>query len=501
MDKNFIKNVSILSVINIIVRIIGLFYRIPLTNIIGNEGNGYYGSAYNVYTIVLLISSTSIPMAVSKILSSNQFKTEEKSKVFHCMIIYSLLVGILGASICYIFAPILTVGNQNAIPVLKMLAPTIFFSSIIGTFRGYFQSKKNMTPTAISQLVEQMVNAIVSIGASYLLVKVHTNNKTVWGAIGGASGTLLGAIASLIFLIFLFIKKREKETIVSDINTKNIYKVLIFTMFPMILSTLVHNMSTTIDMTLYYNLLQWKGEDYKTLTVLYGIYSGQFLVIFHIPTALVATVSTSVMPLISGEKNKQKKIKAIQNALKITAIIAFPCVIGLMLLNKPILQLLFHQDVVALNFSAKLLFWGSFAIIGTSFTTVSITILQGLNHMKTPIRNIALSVSIQTILNILLFCFTNLNIFVLIVSIISYSILTCIFNFWSLSKEIPIKALIIASIKTPFVASLVMGCYLIVLNFVANLISLRNIVYVTLALIGSIFIYFLILKKRILFTE
>lgn len=501
-DKTFIRNVSVLSFVGILVRIIGLFYRIPLTNIIGNEGNGYYGSAYNIYTMILLISSTSIPMAVSKLLSSNQWKKEEKSEVFRCMIIYAFISGFIGSEICYSFAHILTIGNTKAIPVLKMLAPTIFFSSLMGTFRGYFQSKKNMVPTAISQLIEQLINAIVSISMAYFLIRSVGQNKAIWGAVGGATGTLAGAIAGFIFLLILYfsLKKKEKKEKRIKGNKKEIYKVLILTMIPMILSTFVHNIGSTIDMTLFYNILQWKGMDYQNLSNLYGVYSGQFLVLYHIPTALVATISISIMPLISSAKTKKEIKENSYKAMQTTCMIIFPCVAGLILLAEPILQVLFHQSGEYFILSVKFLQFGIIGTIGTSFTTVMITILQGLNHMKTPIKNITISIIIQTILNTFLFLFTDLNIYVLIVSTITYSILTCYLNMKSLSKDIPIFKVWIKSIKIPLIATTIMIIVLIFLIYLQTICQLSIYLFLVISICLSIFIYFgfyfLLYKKQ-----
>ena len=141
----------------ILVRIIGVLYRSPVTSIIGDEGNGYYSIAYNIYAMVLLISSYSIPMAVSKVVSGKlalkQYK--EAHKVFRCALIYVLIVGAIASLFTFFGASILVPDSQtNAIPVLRVLAPAIFLSGFLGVLRGYFQAHSTMMPTSISQIIE-----------------------------------------------------------------------------------------------------------------------------------------------------------------------------------------------------------------------------------------------------------------------------------------------------------------------------------------------------------
>lgn len=505
MNKNFIKNVSALTLVGILVRIIGLFYRIPLTNIIGNEGNGYYGSAYNIYTMILLLSSTSIPMAISKTLAGDLFKEEDKKNIFLYMLIYAIILGFLGSSVCYLFAPILTIGNLKAIIVLRMLSPTIFFSAIMGTFRGYFQSKKNMIPTALSQLFEQIGNAIVSIGMAYILVHHSSSDKAMWGAVGAASGTLIGVIVGLIFLIIMFINKEKfKFKKIDKTQLLKIYKVLLLTMLPMILGTFIHNIGATIDMTLFYNILKVKGVTYDNLTNYYGIFSGQYLVLYHLPTALAAAISISIMPSISASKTKDELKEHLYIAFKITSFIVIPSVLGIIFLSKPLLILLFHQDEQSLNIANKLVSFGLIGAIGTSFTTISTTLLQGLNYMKEPVRNIGFAIIIQSILNSFLLYFTNLNIYSLIISGVFTSFLTVYLNFKSLNKEIVLKLIFFKAIKPSIISSFIMSIYLIIILFIKQLLKFNNYIYISISIIGGILIYcysYIKLEKNVILLE
>ena len=159
--NTLLRNTSILMAATIISRVIGLLYRSPLGETIGNEGLGYYSTASNLYTILLLISSYSIPMAVSKIVSERLALKEYRNahRVFHGALIYAVIVGGIAALVAFFGGKFLLPYNQqNALLALRVLAPTIFFSAVLGVLRGYFQAHSTMMPTSISQIIEQVFN-------------------------------------------------------------------------------------------------------------------------------------------------------------------------------------------------------------------------------------------------------------------------------------------------------------------------------------------------------
>ena len=168
---------GILAAAGIISRIIGLLYRGPLHSVIGDLGMGYYQSAYNFYTIVLLVSSYSIPAAISKVIAQKLGVKEYRNahRIFLCAMLYVLVVGGV-ASLFLFFGAGLFVEGEAAIPVLRTFAPTIFVYGILGVLRGYFQAHKSMSQTSVSQILEQVVNAAVSVGAAYLLINSVMGN-------------------------------------------------------------------------------------------------------------------------------------------------------------------------------------------------------------------------------------------------------------------------------------------------------------------------------------
>ena len=178
--SGFLKQGSILAVASILVRLIGMIYRIPMANIIGDEGNGVYSAAFEIYNILLIISSYGMPMAVSKMVSAKISQKRYKSayKIFRCSMTVSICTGGIAALFVYfgadwIEAKFFSKYSGIAVP-LRVLAPTIFIVAVMGVFRGLFQGHRTMLPTAISQIFEQVVNAFVSVGAAYFFMRAHS---------------------------------------------------------------------------------------------------------------------------------------------------------------------------------------------------------------------------------------------------------------------------------------------------------------------------------------
>ena len=170
-SNSIVKQASILALAGILVRIIGLLYRSPLTAMILDEGNGYYSTAYNIYALVLLISSYSIPTAISKLISEKIALKEYKNvkRILKCVFIYVCAIAGSAAILLFILAPFIV--DVNAVPALRVLCPTIFLSGLLGVFRGYFQAHKTTVYTSVSQIIEQIFNAVVALLAAYIFIQ------------------------------------------------------------------------------------------------------------------------------------------------------------------------------------------------------------------------------------------------------------------------------------------------------------------------------------------
>ena len=215
--EDYIAQGSILAVAVVITKIIGVVYRIPLTNILGDEGNGFYGYAYQVYAIALMLSSLSLPTAVSKLVSVRMAVGQRRNafRVFLCSLIFAVSVGIIISLAIFLGAGAISEHMMKApfsVYALKVLSPGLLIVAVMAVLRGYFQGLGTMVPTAVSQIIEQIINAVVSIvGASVLFgMGSRAGEKAgeellgpAYGAAGGTLGTVIGAAAGLLFLLFV----------------------------------------------------------------------------------------------------------------------------------------------------------------------------------------------------------------------------------------------------------------------------------------------------------
>ena len=209
---NFVIQGSILALAGILVRIIGMLYRMPLNDIIGKQGNGYYTSAFNVYNILLILSSYSMPVAVSKMISARIARGEYRncSRILKAALIYATVIGGVAAVVLWFGADLFAelIKTPFSRYALKTLAPTIWIMAYLGVLRGYFQGTGTMVPTAVSQILEQIINAIVSVVAAGILFDVGVSINAAQGArdysyalgaAGGTIGTGAGALTALIY--------------------------------------------------------------------------------------------------------------------------------------------------------------------------------------------------------------------------------------------------------------------------------------------------------------
>ena len=469
-NNNFILQAGILASAGIVVRIIGILYRSPLVAIIGDEGNGYYNTAYAIYTIILLVSSYSIPSAISKViaarLSIGQYKNAHR--LFLGSFVYVFIMGGIGSFICYEFADKLVGASSSQ--VLRIFAPTIFLSGILGTFRGYFQAHHTMVYTSFSQIIEQILNAIVSIGAAYLFVKALAGSTATEIAVGGAKGSAIGTGAgvciALVFMIITYLKKRPgfREDIVNDtsgdlLGPIQIAKIIVGMVTPVVLSTCIYNLSTASNLKIYQGIMEhYYGYSEALATTNYGLFSGKAMQIVNIPIAIASAMSAAIIPTIAhtherGEYNEGRQ--KIAYAIKVTMLIAMPSAFGLLALSEPVTLLLYPQRASYMIVSS-LIKGLACTVVFYCLSTLSNAILQGTGNVNIPVINAAVSLAVQAIVLVVLLRTTNLGLYALVIATITYSFSMCILNGIAMTVKLRYKQEMIRSYVLPLLASAVM---------------------------------------------
>ncbi len=470
--KSILLQGSILATAGVISRIIGLLYQSPLTAIIGDEGNGYYSTAYYIYSIVLLISSYSIPSAMSKIISQRLAVHEYRNaqRIFHCALIYVCIVGGIGSLFVFFGAGFLVDGYS--VPVLRVFAPIIFIFGPLGVLRGYFQAHRTMIPTSVSQLLEQFLNAFVSVGAAALLVGVAVSKsndpsvRAMYGAMGSALGTGSGVVIALLFMLLVYNINREaiKRKVIhdhhEDLQYKEIFKLIIMIVTPFILSTFIYNFSTTLNSTLFSKIMTYgRGIPHNEVVTRFGVFSRKAMVITNFPIAIASAAAATIMPNIStlyARKDFEGTSRLLYKVNRIIMMIAIPSAVGLFSLSQPIIMLLFPQKVTLAEagFLMQLL---AITVVFYSLSTVSNAILQGIGRVNAPVINAAIALVIQTFVLVPLLYFTNLGNMALAIVTIVYSLLMCVLNDMSIRKVIDVHYDWKKVYLVPTIVSAVMG--------------------------------------------
>lgn len=470
-SSNFLVQGSILAAAGILVRFIGLLYKIPMTRILGTEGVGYYNTAYEIYNIGLILSSYSLPLAMSKLIAARrvQQRHQDVQRVFITGMAFSIFVGGIMTLILLLGGDWITTtifkSPSSALP-LKVMAPTILVFSIMGVIRGYFQGHGNMIPTSVSQIIEQIVNAAVSIAASYtfsIWFAARADQKS-YAAAGGTLGTLSGAVASLIFLVILMSHYRRKHSDAlnqqqeTDIETWNtVFTTLLLTLTPIILSQFVYQLSGSVDNSMFGVIMDSKGLTEKERASLLGVYSGEYRLLTNVPVAIASSLGASMIPSIvrSRTQNDHTAVQnKIQMAIKFNMLIAIPCSVGMGVLAGPIMQLIFGDTS---KLAADIMTIGSFAVTFFSLSTVTNSVLQGIDLMRKSVTHSAISLVIHVVLVYVMLKYLNLGVYGLVIGNVSFALVVCLLNWIAVGRAIAYHQEIKTTFLLPLSAALIMG--------------------------------------------
>lgn len=507
----FLKQGSILAAASILVRMIGLVYRIPMANIVGSEGNGIYSAAFEIYNILLIISSYGMPMAVSKMVSAKcvNKKYKEAYHVFRCSMIFSLCTG--GAAALFMFFGADWIERNFfesfrgiAIP-LRILAPTIFMVAVMGTLRGLFQGRKTMLPTAVSQILEQIVNAIVSVSGAFFLLRAHSASDKfpAWGAAGGTLGTCMGAATALLVLVFIYMiyrpvmKKQQRRDRVSVPETLGqTYKLILLTVIPIVLSQTVYQLSGIIDVSLINAVLKGRGFSSEQISAWQGIYSTEYRTLVNVPIAISTAIASSLIPslvtsFVGGEKGQVHQ--KVNMAVKFNMIIAFPSAVGMAVLATPIIRVLFRTGDYQMG--SMMMVLGSSCIIFYALSTVTSGVLQSIDQMKLPVIHSLISLLIHIVLVWGLMQFTGLGVYALVIGNVTYPLLVCWLNGCAVSKHLGFKQEITKSFCVPFLASIIMGVVTFLVFNGVHMVTKSNLVSLVPSVAVAVFLYFVLVLK------
>ena len=477
---NFVVQGSILAAAGILVRIIGMLYRMPLNDIIGKQGNGYYTSAYNVYNILLILSSYSMPVAVSKMISSRLARGEYANcrRILRVGLIYATVAGGAAAAVLWFGADLFAelIKTPMSRYALKTLAPTIWIMAYLGVLRGYFQGMGTMVPTAFSQIIEQIVNAVVSVVAAGLLFQTGLSLNAArgaedysyaLGAAGGTIGTGAGALTALLFFILLTATTGERALL--SIKRKpgsgrprresygRLMSLLTITVVPIVISSGVYNCSNVVDNYLFGQGMDRLGYGADEIAIFWGAL-GQYQLLFNIPVAVSNALSSSLIPSLTRavSRGDRKQARArIASSIRFSMLIAIPAAVGITVLADPVCNLLFVSEDNSLLI--RLSMAGSLAVVFYSLSTVTNAVLQGLNRMDLPIRHSAIALIVHVAVLELLLLGLKLGIYSVVIANIVFALVMCLLNGFSIRRAARYRQEIKKTFLLPALCSVFMG--------------------------------------------
>lgn len=354
-QNSFFGGAAILAAGILIVKLIGMFYKIPLINIIGEAGAADFNNAYNIYAVLLTVSTAGLPVAVSKLVSEANAldRRNQVRRTFRLALVLFLALGLVSFLVMFFRADALAgmMNDSKAAAGIRALAPAVVCVGCLAALRGYSQGHSNMAPTSVSQIIEALCKLVVGLGLAFWLVKQGKDPDVA--AAGAITGVTVGTVVALAYMVLDFLLSRGREDIRGTDRPDsagsilaNILKIAV----PITLSSSMVGIVTVIDSSLVQGQLQSALHlTEQASRTLYGNYSGA-LNIYNLPTSLMAAITASVIPAVSAalaRRDRRGAARITGSALRITALLSFPMGVGLFVLGTPIIRLLFPKLNVA----------------------------------------------------------------------------------------------------------------------------------------------------------
>ena len=506
---NFLAQGTILVIASFVAKAIGMIYRIPLTHILGDDGNGYYSTANEIYTIILMISSFSLPLAVSRLVAEREYAGEVKNsyKVLICSLRFAAVTGGILSILTFLLGGVITkyvMGVELASYALRVLAPAIFLFALTGVLRGFFQGHGTMVPTAVSQIIEQIINAIVSVAGAYVMLqyglklgekKGDAELGTALAAAGGTFGTVASVGVALLFMIVIYLgyrngfkRRMKKDKTRRRESDRAIYRAITYTILPIVLSTLVYNISTIIDQGVFNHILAGMGFTQKPYATVWGIYSGKFRVLMNVPLSIASCLAPSVVPALTEAMANNDLREAglrTRDTIRYTMVFTIPCAVGMAALARPIMMMLYgNNDSLAL--AAGIMQSGALLTVLLALSTLTTGILQGLGEMQAPLVHAATAVAIHLGFLVLFVVKFKWNIYGVVYANIIFGLIICLLNARSIRKKLHYRQEIKKTFLVPVIAAGVMGIAAYLVHRVFNLFAGNTISTILAVCVGAV---------------
>lgn len=451
--KKFVSGVYVMTLSTIIVKIIGLVYKIPMLKLIGSIGMGYFNSAYEIYASFCVISTSGLPVAMSLLIAGTEDKAK-RQKIFKVSFFAFLIVGLvcmaLILGLAYPFSVFL--GSRETYLSLLCISPAILFICLCSAIRGYFQGLSRMVPTALSQIIEASGKLMLGLLFAGIGMKIGLGLPQIAGM------AVLGlTLSEGIALIYLLVSKGKSDRGDCDESEKKIFFSLMKTTLPITFSASILSITKLIDMTMIFRRLGSLGYGSNLVNSIYGSYTTLAIPLFSLAPALVSGVALPLIPAISSaraEGNIDIQNQTANRAFKLTSLISSPIGVGLVLFSTPILQMIFSGQDGEINMSAPLLSILGLSVLMSCFITVQNALLQAYSKPNLPIISMVAGSVLKIILCYVLVGNPSVHIYGIPISTFVCDFAISTMNFYFLSKHTPLKFMFSDFLIKPYLCAI-----------------------------------------------
>ena len=485
--QTFLQGTAVLAMATVLVKLMGFLFKVPLNNIIGEDGFGYFNTAYDVYNVLLMISTTGLPVAMSRMISQAQTlgNHAQIKRIYRTSLYVFLTIGMVGSLGMLFFCRQLSVmvtTNENSWAAIAALAPCVLLICLVSAYRGFFQGQSNMTPTSVSQIFEAVTRLVVGLGLAWLVMKLtgeaYVRMQGIVLAPGetaqdygditlAAGGAILGVtLGSLISVIYLHHKFRQSNQILSlgggtAKSTRSTMKELLSIAVPITLGSaglqIINLFDTMIYMRRLTGALQWTEKMADSAKGVYNFCQ----TVFALPCSFIPTITIAVIPAITASLTRKDLAEAkatSESSVRTMALIAMPCAAGLFVMAEPVIRLLcstYTEDRIQL--AATMLAILGLTVIFNSLVLLLNAIMQAHGDVVTPVVNMLIGGIIKIIVNYILVGQPNLNIVgAPIGTFICYISITAL-DLIAMKRHISARPAIFKNIIRPGLASAIMG--------------------------------------------
>lgn len=409
--RDVARGAFILVLANFIVKVIGIFYKIPITNMAGPLAMSYFNSAFEVQQVLLTVS-ISLPLAVSKMVaeSAARGRGDEVRRIFRVTLVTFTCVGLLCTGIFILGAPAFAAASISVKAQYAMiaLAPSLFLYAIAATFRGLYQGLGNMLPTAATQITEALTKLGFGVLLTYFAVRAGMGPEYV--ATAAISGTTISIVFSILILIPLYFLPRTRQSMKAipsggecDPPFKLLRRLLAITI-PVTLSSLIVNLTSFLDLFCINDRLQFIGMTEEAANTAYGGYKSYAQLLFNLPPSLIASVGLGIVPAIAAahvSRKFERRNEIMNSAFRIVILLALPCAAGLTFLADPILHMLFRNPTFAdqVDAAVPLMRMLGVASLWACVASVTTSCLQGINKLRYPLISLGIGGALKLICN------------------------------------------------------------------------------------------------------